>query len=116
MIKELFAKDVVNKYGDFIISEARGTGGMLMVKTDWCGHCRRALPELEKVSNLTGMAYPIYKIDADKNKELVSSMGVNGFPTIMFIERDGKVSVKYEGERESKSILDKICKKARKCY
>ena len=32
MIKELFAKDVVNKYGDFTIPEARGTGGMVMVK------------------------------------------------------------------------------------
>lgn len=116
MIKELFAKDVYSKYGDFHIREARNTGGMVMVKADWCGHCRRALPELEKVSSLTGKAYPIYKIDADKNRDLVSAMGVLGFPTILFIERDGKISVKYEGERESKPILDEICKRARKCY
>jgi thiol-disulfide isomerase/thioredoxin len=116
MIKELFAKDVQSKYGDFIIPAAIGTGGLVMVKADWCGYCKRAMPELQKVSNMTGNAYPIYKIDADKNKSLVNSMGVNGYPTIMFIERDGKLSEKYEGERDSKSILDKICKKARKCY
>lgn len=116
MIKELFTKDVTSKYGDFYIRDARDTGGMVMVKADWCGHCKRALPELEKVSSLTGAAFPIYKIDADKNKELTSAMGVNGFPTILFVERDGKISTKYEGGRESRQILDKICKKARKCY
>lgn len=116
MIKELFEKDVVSKYGDFNVPSSKGTGGMVIIKADWCGHCRRTLPELEKVSNLTGQAFPIYKIDADKNKNLVSSMGVSGYPTIFFIERTGKISYRYEGNRETKPILDEICKRARKCY
>ena len=34
MIKELFAKDVQSRYGDFYIKDARDTGGLVMVKAD----------------------------------------------------------------------------------
>lgn len=114
MIKELFEKDFTQK-GDGVYINKRQCG-MMIVKADWCGHCRRALPEFENVSKLTGEAFQIYKLDADKNKKITTSMGVTGFPTIFFIEEDGKVSRHYTKERITRTIVDEICSVMKKCF
>jgi thiol-disulfide isomerase/thioredoxin len=115
-MKELFTKDIQKHQGKFYVKKKPETGGMVIIKADWCGHCKRALPELVQVSKLTGSIFQIYKLDADKNKDIVNSMGITGFPTIRFIETDGQITQDYKGARDSKSILDEICTKARKCY
>ena len=116
MIIELFDKDVVRSTFSFSFPKAKGTGGIVIVKTDWCGHCVRTIPELEKVSVITGKSYPIFKIDADKNQKLLKEMNVNGFPTIYFINKDGTLSTKYEKDRQAKKFLEEICLRARVCY
>lgn len=116
MITELTERHVTKIGGKFNIPAAKQTGGMVIIKADWCGYCQRALPELNKVSNLTGSGYPIFKIDADKNKNLVNSMGVQGYPTIFFINKSGTVAEKYNGDRTRDAILAEICKKVRVCY
>lgn len=113
MIKEINGVDITKKSIGFYMKPG---GGLLLVKTDWCGHCKRVLPELEEVSRLTGSAFPIYKLDADKNKNTISKLGVKGFPTIFFIEQDGRISGRYEKERNTKSIIDEICTLMKKCF
>lgn len=112
-MKEAFDKDF-KKRRDGVYTPF--SGGLLIVKADWCGHCRRALPELEEVSKLTGEMFPIYKLDADTNKKAVDLLEVQGFPSIFFIERDGKVFRKYQKERTKRAIVDEICSVMKKCF
>lgn len=114
MIKEIKDSNILKRgYSHYI---DRKGGGILIVKADWCGHCRKALPELEQVSRLTGNMFPVYKLDADTNKRSVKSLGVMGYPTIFFIEEDGKISRRYEKERNARTIIDEVCSVMRKCF
>ncbi len=114
MIKEIRDSNIIKRgYSHYL---DRKGGGMLIIKADWCGHCKRALPELEQVSRLTGEMFPIYKLDADTNKRTVASLGVMGYPTIFFIEEDGKISGIYEKERNTRAIVNEICSVMRKCF
>lgn len=115
-MKNLTSTDIGTYQRKFYLKKAPPSGGMIMVSVDWCGYCQRALPELEQVSKLTGSMFPIYKLDGDKNKALVTAMGVSGFPTIKFIKPDGQIGDTYQGPRTKRAILDEICKRAKKCY
>lgn len=84
-------------------------GGIIVFKADWCGHCKRLLPELQQLSNSTGLLYPITLIDADKNSDLVSKAGIQGFPTIKFVNNKGILKSAYEGARTASDILEAIC-------
>lgn len=80
---------------------------VLFVKAEWCPHCRDAKPLMEKVATALGHAVPVYAIDADANAELVKSLGVGSFPTILFANNDG--IKKFTGERTFDSIIGFVC-------
>ena len=112
MIIELTEQDFTRG----IIRRAQGSGGMVIFKADWCGYCVRTLPELEKVATQTGTIYPIYKVDVDKNPKITKELGITGFPTIFFVNRDGSIGDKYIDERSSRKFLKEICNKTKNCY
>ena len=63
----------------------------------WCGPCKAMNPVLESVENELGTGV-IYKIDVDKNRDLVEKYGIRSVPTFIFFE-NGK-----EGERKTGSV------------
>lgn len=115
MLVEISEKDFTKKGNNFYINKAEKTGGMLMVKAEWCSHCKRALPIMEDVSKTLGSAYKMFKLDADADPKMVDNLGVKGFPTILYINRDGMITKKYEGERSPGEILSGICKESLVC-
>ncbi len=80
------------------MAESRKTGKPVMIDfyTDWCGWCK----ELDKVTyrdpeviGLSG-SFVSLKLDAEKDPkgpELAEKYGVDGFPTILFLEPDGSL-------------------------
>jgi thiol-disulfide isomerase/thioredoxin len=58
----------------------------VMYFAEWCGHCKRTKPEFEKLMSEYKGTIKILMIDAesDKNKELVKSQNISGFPTIRY--------------------------------
>lgn len=68
----------------------------------WCGHCKRTMPEFEKLQQSFKGPVKLVSINADleENKELVQSQKVQGFPTIRYFPSgmSGKFD-EYNGER-----------------
>ena len=82
----------------------------IMVMADWCGHCKNAAPEFNKLvaaSPITlkdGSKATVKILDADKDKSELSQYKVKGFPTVLII--DGDVTTEYPGKRTANDITE----------
>lgn len=75
---------------------------LVVFSAQWCGFCKKLLPELEKVA-MNG--FWIGTVDVDTNQSLVHAYEVNGFPTI-FIFNKGKLIGSIVGYQTSTEILN----------
>jgi len=74
----------------------------VMYFAEWCGHCKRTMPEFNKLIENPPQGIKILKIDSEdkQNAELLKSQDVKGFPTIRFYPRGlGTDYKEYDGER-----------------
>ena len=64
----------------------------------WCGHCKRLAPTWDELAGKFAAAadVTVAKVDCtsddNKNKELCSAQGVNGFPTLHLYKEGKKVN------------------------
>jgi thiol-disulfide isomerase/thioredoxin len=63
-----------------------------------CGWCKKMMPEWNKFSDSHSKQLKISKVEASEDPELISNLGINGFPTIMLFE-NGKHVNTHKGER-----------------
>ena len=83
---------------------------VVICKADWCGHCKNAAPEFDKLlaaSPMTlknGTKVSVKILDADKNKDEVSQMGIKGYPTILIM--NGNTKTEYPGPRTYDGVLE----------
>jgi len=59
---------------------------LIMYYAEWCGHCKRTMPEFKKLMNDYSGNVKIIAIDSEavENKDLVKSQDIKGFPTIRY--------------------------------
>jgi protein disulfide-isomerase-like protein len=72
----------------------------------WCGHCKNAKPEFEKLMKMAkGKAY---MIDCDDHKDIAQKYGIQGFPTIRYYPKGPKNGNprEYNGNRTAKDMMD----------
>jgi protein disulfide-isomerase A6 len=83
---------------------------VVICKADWCGHCKNAAPEFNKLltaSPITlkdGSKATVKILDADKDKSELSQYKVKGFPTVLIV--DGDVTTEYPGKRTANDITE----------
>ena len=83
---------------------------VVICKADWCGHCKKAAPEFDKLvaaSPITlkdGSKATVKILDADKDKGELSQYKVKGFPTVLIV--DGDITTEYPGKRTAGDIMD----------
>ena len=53
----------------------------------WCAPCKMIAPVLEKIANDYAGKLTVVKVDTDQNPEWAIKFGVQGIPTVLFIER-----------------------------
>jgi thiol-disulfide isomerase/thioredoxin len=105
----LIAISVLNQYVSVEGFES-GSKSVVICKADWCGHCKKAAPEFNKLlaaSPITlknGTKATVKILDADKDKDELSKYKIRGFPTVLVV--DGAQTTEYPGERTSRGILD----------
>ena len=94
-------------------ADASGSSKERMVvicKADWCGHCKKAAPEFQKLvgaSPITlkdGSKVTIKILDADKDKSEIAKYKPRGFPTILIV--DGGNTTEYPGDRTYSGVMD----------
>lgn len=83
---------------------------VVICKADWCGHCKKAAPEFNKLLSASpitlrdGSKATVKILDADKDKSEVSQYNVKGFPTVLIV--DGGITTEYPGPRTSDGIIE----------
>jgi thiol-disulfide isomerase/thioredoxin len=87
---------------------------VVILKAAWCGHCKKAAPEFEKLvssSPITlqnGSKATVTMLDADSDKEAIAKYTVKGFPTIL-IGKSGNMA-EYPGERTYDGVVEYLNK------
>ncbi len=93
--------------------EGDSAPALVMYYADWCGHCKRTKPLLERARGEYKGKIKIVMLDADasENAPLLKQEDVNGFPTIRYyksgVPKVGKKSdyEEYNGERTKEDFL-----------
>jgi thiol-disulfide isomerase/thioredoxin len=81
---------------------------VIITKADWCGHCKKAAPEFDKLvaaSPITlqdGTKATVKILDADTDKEEITKLKIKGYPTILI--KNGGKTIEYPGDRTSDGI------------
>jgi len=102
---------VFKLYGTSILGFQNQAGGgeLLICKADWCGHCKRAMPDFQKlvssspITKADGSSVTVRILDSDADADEIKNLNVKGFPTILYQGADGSVS-NYNGERTAAAI------------
>lgn len=107
---------------------------VIAVVAHWCPHCQKEVPAIVKLHNdgllpsdvdfvaiasgttdqkpnyppskwLFNQNWPWQKLADDKNGTIASSLGLDGYPYLIFVNADGTVSSRTSGEREDAFII-----------
>ena len=71
----------------------------------WCGHCKKLLPELEKIAKILSQENIIIaKVDATEEKNLSHLYKIRSYPTLKFFKEN--TSVKYTGKRTENDLIE----------
>jgi protein disulfide-isomerase A6 len=83
---------------------------VVICKAEWCGHCKKAAPEFNKLLSASpitlndGTKATVKILDADKDKSELSQYKVKGYPTVLVV--DGGQTTEYPGPRTASGIID----------
>ena len=77
---------------------------------DWCGWCKRLDQDTYVDADVMSKAkkFISLKIDADVETDLASKYGVQGLPTILFIDHKGEEVHRVVGYRRPDQFLDEM--------
>jgi thiol-disulfide isomerase/thioredoxin len=87
----------------------KGNKEVLIVKAEWCGHCKKAKPEFERLVGASpirlndGSEVVVRMLDEGKDKSEVQGLGVRGFPTILYVSNGQKTE--YSGPRTYDGVM-----------
>jgi protein disulfide-isomerase A6 len=88
---------------------------MIAFSANWCSYCVGMKGDYIKVASVLGQSFPLFNLDCAKYSDLATKLGVKGFPTIKYIDRNGRLGKDYTSGRTVDDFLDNICKTAQQC-
>jgi hypothetical protein len=103
-----FVEDLTSESQISEIFEPSSESKILLVHTNWCGHCRnmmRAFMEAAKSDESSTKRTKWFRIDGSKAPNFVKRKDLKGFPTIYGISADNGVVSQHSGSRDVESLL-----------
>ena len=103
------------QYGNGFANEYENEGfqsakSVIICKADWCGHCKQAAPEFQKLVDASpiklqnGSIANVTMLDADADKDKLAAYKVRGYPTILV--NNGADPIEYPGERTYNGVIE----------
>lgn len=111
---ELYDSDFKGK--KIIRKFAQDKYGIIIFHVPWCYYCKKALPEMEaaeEISKSPNTSLYFAKVNCQNNPEITKRLGINKYPTIYFINKDGSIGSEYNGERYKHDIISYLCVRTR---
>lgn len=71
---------------------------------DGCGHCKRFSPEWETFASNYNGPLKLRKVEAKEMSSREKELGIQGFPTVMVIDSNGRKEADYDGERTAAAL------------
>lgn len=84
----------------------KGRKSLLLLHMEGCGHCEKLMPEWDKFAETNNTSIVTKSVEKDDDRALVKRYGVEGFPTILLLDSNGKKLDTYGGPRTTKGLLD----------
>jgi thiol:disulfide interchange protein len=98
---------------DSALDEAKKTNKPIFVDfyTAWCYYCKQ-LDETtlsdQQVQEKLSKTYVVAKIDADKYPDIASEYKIYGYPTLLFLDSNGREIKRIEGYVDSNTLLNQL--------
>lgn len=83
---------------------APGAPALIVVKADWCGHCKTFVPEVKRMR--PHLRARVYVVDGDADPR-VKGWKVEGYPTVLFRPAAGGL-FRYDGGDRSLAALQRF--------
>jgi len=80
----------------------------------WCGHCQRLTPEWEKLAGALKGIINVGAVDMTTDQEAGAAYGIRGFPTLKFFGANKNAPEDYQGNRESRDMVNFAFEQAKK--
>lgn len=99
------------RYLGFETFQSGGGGNreVVIVKASWCGHCKKAAPEFQRLVSASpirlsdGSEVKVRLLDDKADSTEVQGLGVKGFPTILYFSNGQKTE--YSGPRTYDGVM-----------
>ena len=90
-----------------------GKKALVLFHADWCGHCKKFMPEWDEISNEVKQETDdvmLLKVECgdstnnEKHGEIMKKYSIKGYPTILSFDESGK-HTEYNGDRSKDGIF-----------
>lgn len=75
---------------------------IILYYAPWCGHCKKMMPEWEKLTAKMNSVINVLKVNCDEEAEKAQQEGIQSFPTIIMYKDNKKIA--YKGERTVQAL------------
>lgn len=112
--QNFLAKEGFESTPDEFEQKISGQNALVLFHAEWCGHCKKFMPEWNKISEevnaIENANVILLKVECGDPKtdqthgDIMSKYGVKGYPTLISFDESGKHS-EYNGDRSKSGIL-----------
>lgn len=85
----------------------QGKSSIVYCHMNGCGHCKNFNPIWDQFMNGSKLPTLNYaKVEASEDQQFMKEMGVQGFPTVIAVDSDGKKIKEHDGPRTVDALTD----------
>jgi thiol-disulfide isomerase/thioredoxin len=92
----------IQTHGEQSFLTVPNLGGLFAITADWCGHCKKLHADVKKAQKIT--KFDFFYLDGDKDREVMSKLKFNGFPTLFLVDKSGRLQTYGDRPRDARSI------------